>query len=147
MSQQKCFALSWLDPAQCKLYLIVKRHLGRRVIRRCTIEACFTSNHPALAFRAACAQGATLVNHYLIEPRSEPVRIATLGKIPIRTHERELQRVVRILHTPQHVRREASVCVAIPANENAIRVRVAGKNCRYDAGVRAVGEISIAHEY
>lgn len=145
MPQQKCFTLSRLEPAQRVLYLIVQRHLIRGMIRRCAIHSFVASNHPPLALCAPRGKCPALVHYYLIQPRSKLVRIAALGEVPERANERELKRIIGVLETPEHVRREPRVRVAVPVNENAVRVGIAGEHCRHDAGVGALGEASMAH--
>jgi hypothetical protein len=145
MSQQKRFTLRRLEPAQRVLYLVMQRLIACRMIRRCGVHVRIVVNHSPLAFGASCRKRPAFIHYYLIQPGSKPVRIATLGKIPKRANERELKRVVSVLQTSEHVRREAGIRVAVPANENAISVRVAGEHCRYDARVGPVGQISIAH--
>ncbi|HEX6809123.1 MAG TPA: hypothetical protein VF118_14140 [Gemmatimonadaceae bacterium] len=134
--EQKRFSLVDLDAIERVLDFLEHRGALGWLLDGHPIQLIFIPNEPLRTFGATPGDRATFVAHDLKQPRRKVLPVPTSREAPEGAHERGLDCFIRVVAVPEQSHGETVAPIAMPVDENSIRIGVPSKNQGDDFGVR-----------
>src|SRR5262249_40199965 len=134
--QQERFALLRPEPPERAVDLLAPRALLRRVILRRLVQRHFVGHERAGASPTPRANRTTAIYENAKKPSPETFRIFATGERSIRSGERVLQRLFRILAIAEHVQRIPRVPISVPRYQLGVQLDITAKDASDDLRVR-----------
>ncbi|HKT08516.1 MAG TPA: hypothetical protein VJR24_11515 [Gemmatimonadaceae bacterium] len=134
--EQERFPLVQLHLVERELDFLEHCFAVRRLLDRDPIQLIFIPNETLRAFAATPGDRATLVAHDLKQPCRKVLWIPASCEAPEGAHERRLDCFIRVVAVPEQSHGETVAPIAMPIDENGIKISMPSKNQGDNFGVR-----------
>ena len=134
--EQKRFSLVQVDLVQRVLDFLEHGRARGRLFHGDPVQLILVPDEPLRTLRPAPGDRATFVAHDLKQPRRKVLGVPASGESTEGTHERRLDCFIRVVAVSEQSHGETVAPIAVPIDENGVRVGVPSENLSDNFGIR-----------